>query len=118
MVVKTIIWHNPKCSKSRQALELLIKDNVFPKIRLYLQEPPSKNEIREVLSILKLNAIDIVRKTEPEYESLNPYIQTNEELLIEILTKNPILIERPIVIQGKKALIARPPSLIKSLIED
>ena len=62
MVVKTIIWHNPKCSKSRQALELLIKDNVFPKIRLYLQEPPSKNEIREVLSILKLNAIDFVRK--------------------------------------------------------
>ena len=74
MVVKTIIWHNPKCSKSRQALELLIKGNVFPKIRLYLQEPPSKNEIREVLSILKLNAIDIVRKIEPEYESLNPYI--------------------------------------------
>jgi len=51
-------------------------------------------------------------------QNINPYIQTNEELLIEILTKNPILIERPIVILGKKALIARPPSLIKSLIED
>ena len=48
MVVKTIIWHNPKCSKSQQALELLIKGNVFPKIRLYLQDPPSKNEIKEV----------------------------------------------------------------------
>ncbi|MBC8408691.1 MAG: arsenate reductase (glutaredoxin) [Rhodobacteraceae bacterium] len=116
MVVKTIIWHNPKCSKSQQALELVIKGNVFPKIRLYLQEPPSKNEIREVLSILKLNAIDFVRKKKSQ--NINPYIQTNEELLIEILTKNPILIERPIVIQGKKALIARPPSLIKSLIED
>tara|TARA_B110000483_G_C17690134_1_gene349125 strand:+ start:75 stop:278 length:204 start_codon:yes stop_codon:yes gene_type:complete len=62
MVVKTIIWHNPKCSKSQQALELVIKGNVFPKTRLYLQETPSKNEIREVLSILKLNAIDFVRK--------------------------------------------------------
>ena len=117
MVVKTIIWHNPKCSKSQQALELLIKGDVFPKIRLYLQDPPSKNEIKEVLSILKLNVISIVRKTEAKFKSLDPYILTNEELLIEILTKNPILIERPIVIVGKKALIARPPSLIKSFIK-
>ena len=56
--------------------------------------------------------------SEKKSQNINPYIQTNEELLIEILTKNPILIERPIVILGKKALIARPPSLIKSLIED
>ena len=117
MVIKTIIWHNPKCSKSQQALELLIKGNVIPKIRLYLQDPPSKNEIREVLSILKLNAIDIVRKKEVEFKSLNPNILRNEELLIEILTKNPILIERPIVLLGKKALIARPPSLIENFIK-
>ena len=115
--MSTIIWHNPTCSKSRMALQILIDANITPLIRLYLQNPPSETEIKDLLSLLKKPALDITRKTEFEFKSLKPQILANEDSLIKVLIKNPILIERPIVITKKRAIIARPPSLLEGFLK-
>ena len=112
-----IIFHNNRCSKSREALELLKENNCEIEIRDYLNIPPSKKEIKEILTMLNCKAIDIVRTNEPLFiEKFKDKKITNAKW-IEILSKNPILIERPIVIDGKKAVIGRPVKLVVDLIK-
>lgn len=112
-----IIFHNTRCSKSREALELLKENNCEIEIRDYLNIPPTKKEIKEILSMLNCKPIDIVRKNETlfieEYKGKN----ITDAKWIEILSKHPILIERPIVIDGDKAVIGRPPKLVIDLIK-
>ena len=112
-----IIFHNNRCAKSREALELLKENNCEIEIRDYLNIPPSKKEIKEILTMLNCKAIDIVRTNEPLFiEKFKDKKITNAKW-IEILSKNPILIERPIVIDGKKAVIGRPVKLVVDLIK-
>ena len=101
------IWHNPKCSKSRAAIELLENKSINANVVKYLEQTPTKEQLKDVLSKLKISAKELLRTGEDIYKELNLKDINDEETLIEIMTKNPILIERPIIIKGDKAVIAR-----------
>ena len=100
-----IIYHNPRCSKSRQTLEILNQHDLETEIVLYLDNPPSAEEIASILNKLELSPRDILRKGEDEYKELNLKDDklTNKDL-INFMVENPKLIERPIVIKGIKLL--------------
>ena len=112
-----IIYHNPRCSKSRQTLEILDQHDLETKIVLYLDNPPSAEEIASILNKLELSPRDILRKGEDAYKELNLKNDklTNKDL-INMMIENPKLIERPIVIRGDKAVIGRPPENVLSLV--
>lgn len=105
----TTIYHNPRCSKSRASLEMLQAKGINPTIISYLDTPPSKQELNDILNKLGLQAEQIVRKGEALFTELGLQGKsfTNNEW-IELLADNPQLIERPIVVSGNKAAIGRP----------
>ena len=109
------IFHNPRCSKSRATLNIIKENNIQPTIRLYLDDPLSIDEIKSLLIKLNTTADKIVRKNEEIYKKLN-LKDSNQDLLIEKISKNPILLERPIVVKGKKAIIGRPPENVMKLL--
>jgi len=109
------ILHNPRCSKSRATLNIILENNIQPTIRLYLDDPLSIEEIRNLLIKLDTTADQIVRKNEEVYKKLN-LKDSDQDLLIEKISKNPILLERPIVVKGKEAIIGRPPENVMKLL--
>ena len=109
------ILHNPRCSKSRATLNIILENNIQPTIRLYLDDPLSIEEIRNLLIKLDTTADQIVRKNEEVYKKLN-LKDSDQDLLIEKISKNPILLERPIVIKGEEAIIGRPPENVMKLL--
>ena len=111
------IWHNPKCSKSRAAMELLENKGINANVVKYLEQTPTKEQLKDVLSKLKISAKELLRTGEDVYKELNLKDINDEETLIEIMTKNPILIERPIIIKGDKAVIARPIENLEDLLK-
>ena len=110
------IFHNPRCSKSRQAIEILESNDKDYEIFLYLQETLNKKSIKSVLDILGLNPKDILRSGEVEYKEnkLSQY-DDEDEKLIDFMIKYPKIIERPIVIKGNKGVIGRPPENVIKL---
>ena len=110
------IWHNPRCSKSRAALAILEENGVTITEVRYLETPPSKSDIIATLAALAMEAKDIVRKGESVYKSLNLSAESTNEEILNALVDNPILIERPIIISGGRAVIGRPPENVKSLL--
>jgi len=111
------IWHNPRCSKSREALKLLQEEGIEPKIYKYLNELPSKEEIKEILSMLGLKPREIMRTKESIYKELGLKDVEDDEKLIEAMVEHPRLIERPIVIKDGKAVIGRPSQRVIELIK-
>ena len=109
------ILHNPRCSKSRATLNIILENNIQPTIRLYLDDPLAVEEIRNLLIKLDTTADQIVRKNEEVYKKLN-LKDSDQDLLIENISKNPILLERPIVVKGEKAIIGRPPENVMKLL--
>ena len=107
------IYHNPRCSKSRKTLALLRERNVNPEIVLYLETPPSTDEVKAILEKLGKSPRDIMRKGEAPYKDLNlcDTAKTDASLILAMV-ENPILIERPIVVSGAKAAIGRPPEAV------
>jgi arsenate reductase len=103
------IWHNPRCSKSRTALALLEERGVEPIQVKYLETPPTESEIRHILSLLGVAAIDLVRRGEATFKELNLSFDTPEDELINAMASNPLLIERPVIISATQAVIGRPP---------
>ena len=102
-------WHNPRCSKSREALALLEQHGVRPTIREYLKEPPSADEIRSVVSRLRLSsARDLMRTKEAIYKELDLKSVEDEDALVQAMADNPKLIERPVLINGPRAALGRP----------
>jgi arsenate reductase len=116
MSEKTIIYHNPRCSKSREVLTILQENNCEIEIIEYLKTPPSILELKELLAKLNIKPQDLIRKNEEEYKSSFSEKSFTDEEWIEIMHKYPKLIERPIVVLGKKAVIGRPPVLVLDLI--
>ena len=112
-----IIYHNPRCSKSRQTMSLIREQGHTPKIIEYLKEPLSVSEILNILSLLELEPRAILRTKEEPYKELN---LSNSDLtvdqLVEAIANNPILMERPIVINGNKAAIGRPPEKVLAIL--
>jgi arsenate reductase (glutaredoxin) len=112
-----IIYFNPECSKCNSALDLLSENNCEIQIREYLKDPPSVDELKSLISLLNCKAIDIVRKKEPLYLERFDGKKLSENEILQILSENPILIERPIVIDCNNAIIGRPPELVLKLLK-
>ena len=111
------IFHNPRCSKSRQTLQLLQDKGVDPKVREYLKEPPSAAEIENILKALDKVPRDVIRKNETPYADNNLGDNSlSRTELVAAMAENPILIERPIVINGARARIGRPPESVLEIL--
>lgn len=111
------LYHNPRCSKSRSALQLLEARGLAPTVLRYLETPPSAEQLQVLLGKLGLDARQLLRSGEEEYQALN---LANPELtdaqLIEAMAAHPKLIERPILIVGDKAVVGRPPEKILEIL--
>ncbi len=112
---KIIVWHNPRCSKSRNGVKYLDEKGIEYEIRRYLDEPPTAEEIKDVLHKLGMRARELMRTKEKIYRELDLKSIEDEDTLIEAMAKHPKLIERPIVIRGDRAVIARPETKIDEL---
>lgn len=113
----TIIYHNPRCSKSRQTLQLLAEHGVEAQVINYLDTPPSHAELERILRLLGLEPRELMRHKEAEYAALHlddPAL--TRDALIEAMVQHPRLIERPIVIRGKQAVIGRPPEKVLEIL--
>ena len=112
-----IIYHNPRCSKSRQALQLLREAGIEPTIVEYLKTPLAKDQLRNISQLLGLRPKDFVRKIENDFKNndLSRFLEDDEKI-IEAMLSFPKIIERPIVVSGSKAVIGRPPENVQKLI--
>ena len=111
------IWHNPRCSKSRETLDLIRDRGVGPQVRFYLDDPPTAGELQGALDRLGLAAPDLVRRGEPLFRELGLGIDADEATLLAAMAAHPKLIERPVVIRGDRAVIGRPPLRVLDLLD-
>ncbi len=115
MTVK--IYHNPRCTKSRQTLQLLKDRGIEPEIIEYLKTPPDSNQLSNILDMLGLEPRDLMRKHEAEYKANGlDNMALDKQSLISGMVNNPILIERPIVVANDKAVIGRPPENVLAIL--
>jgi arsenate reductase len=114
---EVVIWHNSRCSKSRNALNLLEEQNIDSKVYNYLESKPTKEQIIEIVKLLGINAKELLRSSEEVYKELNLKDENDENKLILAMEKNPILIQRPIIIKGNNAVIARPIENLELLLK-
>ncbi|GAA3790876.1 arsenate reductase (glutaredoxin) [Corallibacter vietnamensis] len=110
------IYHNPRCSKSRQGLEILENSGKEFKIIKYLDNVPSEEELKRLITLLDIKPIELVRKNEAIWKSDYKGKDLSDSEIISAMIKNPKLIERPIVTNNSKAVIGRPPETIKNII--
>lgn len=115
--MSTRIYHNPRCSKSRQTLTLLHERNVDAEVIEYLQTPPDKQELEQLLDLLNLEPRQLMRTGEDEYKALGLDDESlGRDALIEAMVAHPKLIERPIVVHNGKAAIGRPPEKVLEIL--
>ena len=115
--MSVVIFHNPRCSKSRQTLQLLQDNGVEPDVVEYLKNPPSKNRLKQILKMLGLEPRQLMRAKETEYKEQGLADESlTQEQLIDAMLATPKLIERPIVINGDKAAIGRPPESVLEIL--
>ncbi len=111
------IYHNPRCSKSRKTLALLEENGLEPKIILYLENPPTADDLTIIVDALGGDVRAIIRKGEAAYKELDlSAADKTKDELIKVMVENPILIERPIVVNGAKAAVGRPPETVLDII--
>ncbi len=113
----TTIYHNPRCSKSRQTLTLLEERGIEPEVVLYLETPPDASTLRDLLARLGKSPRELMRKGEAAYKEndlSDPGL--SDEALIEAMVRHPKLIERPIVVNGERAALGRPPENVLDIL--
>lgn len=110
------IWHNPRCSKSRQTLALIEQNGIAPNVRRYLDDAPSEAEIRAALAALGLRPIEAIRTKEAEFKAMGLTKDSADDALIAAMAEVPRLIERPIVFKGGKARLGRPPEQVLDIL--
>jgi arsenate reductase len=110
------IYHNPRCGKSRAALALLLEKGIEPAVVEYLKTPLSKEELRAILKLLRMKPEQIVRTGEELYKDKFQGKTLSDEQWLDALVANPILIERPIVVKGNRAVVGRPPERVLELL--
>ena len=110
------IWHNPRCSKSRQTLALLQERCSDINIRKYLEDAPSENDLRAALVLLEVDPIAIMRKGEAVFKELGLSQDDSDERLIAAMAAHPILIERPFVFAHGRAAVGRPPEAVLEIL--
>ncbi len=117
LLIMVTIYHNPRCSKSRQTLALLEERAIQTDIVLYLEHPPSVAQLQDLLNKLSLGARDIVRTTEDDYKRLNlKDSQLSDDALLAAIAEHPKLLQRPIVVNQQKAAIGRPPENVLAIL--
>ncbi|HEY4641427.1 MAG TPA: arsenate reductase (glutaredoxin) [Thermoanaerobaculia bacterium] len=114
--MKNVFLHNPRCSKSRAALELVRDSGTELPVREYLREPLSIDELRDLVRTLGVRPIDIVRRGEAVYAELGLSEATADEDLLRAMAEHPILIERPIVVRDGRAVVGRPPENVRKIL--
>lgn len=111
------IYHNPRCSKSRATLALLEENKIAPEVRLYLENPPTAEQLAEVITQLGVTPRELLRKGEDEYKENNlKDPDLSDQQIIDLMVQFPRLIERPIVISNGKARIGRPPESVLEIL--
>ena len=110
------IFHNPRCSKSRAALTLINEKGITPEVIDYLKTPPTREELRSLLQILGMKPVEVVRTSEAIFKQQYVGKNLSNEEWLDALVAHPILIERPIVIRGNQAVLARPPEKVLALL--
>lgn len=111
-----VFLHNPHCSKSRAALELVREAGVEVPVREYLRDPLSLDELRRLVQLLEVRPIEIARRGEPQFEALGLSDATPDEEVLRAMAEHPILVERPIVVRGGRAVVGRPPEKVRELL--
>jgi len=113
----TTIYHNPRCSKSRETLRLITEQGVEPEVVEYLKTPPDRAQLEAILDMLGLEPRQLMRNKEPEYQELGLDDKSlSRDQLIDAMLAHPKLIERPIVIRNGKAAIGRPPEKVLDIL--
>jgi arsenate reductase len=116
--VTVTIWHNPRCSKSRQTLELLRERGIEPTIREYLKQPPGKADVERLIDLVGGDARDLIRDGEPEFKRLGrEKAELSRAEVAQAIAAHPVLLQRPIVVAGKRAAIGRPPEAVLPLLK-
>ncbi|MEJ2132926.1 MAG: arsenate reductase (glutaredoxin) [Gammaproteobacteria bacterium] len=116
-MAEVVIYHNPRCSKSRQTMALLEERGIEPTVVKYLEAPPTAAKLRELLTLLGMTPRELMRKKEAPYQELDLANQAlSETALIDAMVENPILIERPIVEANGKAALGRPPESVLEIL--
>ncbi len=112
-----IFYHNPQCSKSRKALEIIESQNINTKVILYLKDKLTKNMLQQILDLSGLSVRDIIRSNEKEYKENNiDNLNLTQDDILDLIVKHPKLLQRPVLIYNNKAIIGRPPEDILRII--
>ena len=111
-----ILWHNPRCSKSREALALLQAKGIEPEVRRYLEDAPSVDELKAAQAALGVPAIEMVRTKEAEFKAAGLSGDSDDETLLRAMAETPKLIERPVAFASGRAVIGRPPERVLELL--
>ncbi len=114
--MSVVIWHNPRCSKSRAALAVLEDRGLSPEVRLYLEDAPSEDELRSALKVLGISAGDLVRRGEVAFKDEGLSKASSDADILAAIVRAPKLIERPIVFANGRAVIGRPLEAVLSIL--